>query len=114
MLWVGIPVGWLYVGSQLQPSQDPNMGIYMLVFAGIVASMIITGRFLSRLNRAYAHVTNTDAHVRVHLPWMRSLRGGASEGHERSVLDVVMVISVGLAAVAMGVWFLFFAGSPFQ
>jgi hypothetical protein len=29
-----------------------------------------------------------------------------------TVLDLVMVVSVAIALVAMGVWFFFFAGSP--
>jgi hypothetical protein len=37
---------------------------------------------------------------------------GEDEGRaERTVLDVVMVISVAIGFVAMGIWFFFFAGS---
>ncbi len=37
------------------------------------------------------------------------MRGERDAGHPRTVLDVVMVLSVGLAMVCLGVWFFFFA-----
>ena len=39
------------------------------------------------------------------------MRGDEDHRPPRSVLDVVMVISVGVALLAMAVWFFFFAGS---
>jgi hypothetical protein len=31
VLWIGVPVGWLYVASQLTESSQPAMGPYVLV-----------------------------------------------------------------------------------
>jgi hypothetical protein len=39
------------------------------------------------------------------------MRGEDDSRPPRSVLDVVMVISVSVAATAMAIWFFFFAGS---
>jgi hypothetical protein len=47
----------------------------------------------------------------VQAPWHRSLRGDRAPARARSVLDVVMVCSVGLAVVCFAVWFFLFAGS---
>lgn len=112
-LWIGIPVLWLWIGSKLQESTDPRMGPYLLVLAGIIASMIAVAKLLSRLNALYERLTGRSAHVRVQLPWMKSMRGERTSGRPRTVLDVVMVISVLLALTVFGIWFVFFAGAPF-
>ena len=49
--------------------------------------------------------------MRVRAPWHRSMRGDEDSRPPRSVLDVVMVISVSIAVTAMAIWFFFFAGS---
>lgn len=112
-LWVGIPVGWLYVVSHLQKSTQPSMGPYLLVLVGIITSMIVMAKLLSRLNRTYARVTGTDGSARVQMPWLRSMRGERSSGRPTSVLDVVMIATVAVAATAFGLWFFLLAGAPF-
>lgn len=113
MLWIGIPLGWLIIGSNVVDSSQPSMGPYMLVFVGIVVCVIIDARLISRLNKAYENVSGNHGKVRIQMPWMRSMRGERPEekGTERSVLDVVMVGSVLLAGALLGAWFLLFAGS---
>jgi hypothetical protein len=111
LLWIGIPVGWLYLASQLVDSSEPSMGPYVLVLIGIPATMIVMGKLLAILDRAYGRVTRTQLQVRVHAPWHRSLRGDRAPARARSVLDVVMVSSVALAVVCFAVWFFLFAGS---
>jgi hypothetical protein len=111
LLWIGIPVGWLYLVSQLVDSSEPSMGPYVLVLVGIPATMIVMGKLLAILDRAYGRVTRTQARVRAQAPWHRSLRGDRAPARARSVLDVVMVASVALAVVCFAVWFFLFAGS---
>ena len=111
LLWLGIPVGWLYLVSRLVKSSQPSMGPYVLLIVGIPASMIVVGKALSKLNRVYGEVTGTTPTMRVRSPWMKSMRGERDSGRERTVLDVVMVWSVALALLCFGVWFFAFAGS---
>lgn len=111
LLWLGIPVGWLYIVSRLVKSSQPSMGPYVLLIVGIPASMIVVGKALSKLNRVYGEVTGTTPTMRVRSPWMKSMRGERDSGRERTVLDVVMVWSVALALLCFGVWFFAFAGS---
>jgi hypothetical protein len=110
-LWVGIPLGWLWIGSQLVDSSQPSMGPYMVVVVGIIASVVVDALIISRLNRQYERVTGSSGQVRVQLPWLKSMRGEREGPREFSVLDVVMVGTVTLAALTAGVWFFFFAGS---
>ncbi len=111
LLWLGIPVGWLYLVSRLVSSSQPSMGPYVLVLVGIPVSMIVVGKALSKLNRVYGEITGTAPTVRMRNPWMKSMRGERESGRPRTVLDVVMVWSVSLALLCFGVWFFVFAGS---
>ena len=112
MLWLGAPIGWLYVGSQYQAkSEAAGFGPYLLVIGGIAVSVVVLTKVLSALSRAYDHASGQAEPVRVRLPWHRSMRGDEDHRPPRSVLDVVMVVSVGIAVVAMTIWFFGFAGS---
>jgi hypothetical protein len=111
LLWLGIPVGWLYLVSRLVTSSQPSMGPYVLLLVGIPASMIVVGKALSKLNRTYASLMGTASTTRVRSSWMKSMRGERDSGRPQSVLDVVMVWSVALALLCFGVWFFAFAGS---
>jgi hypothetical protein len=111
-LWLGIPIGWLWIGSQVQSNtQSTGFGPYFLVIAGICVSVFAVTKLLAWLNRSYASVSGANEIVRVRPPWHRSMRGEDDSRPPRSVLDVVMVISVSIAVTAMAIWFFFFAGS---
>ena len=111
LLWIGIPVGWLWIGSQIQSdSGQASFGLYLGILLGIIVSMVVVGKLLWSLNGVYGRLTGSEV-VRVRMPWHRSLRGEQEGRQPRQILDVVMVISVGLAGFAFLMWFLFFAGS---
>jgi hypothetical protein len=110
-LWIGIPVGWLWIGSQLQSdSGQASFGLYLGVLLGIIVSMVVMGKMLQGLNGVYGRLMGSEV-VRVRMPWHRSLRGDQEGRAPRQVLDVVMVISVMTAGFVFLIWFLFFAGS---
>jgi hypothetical protein len=110
-LWVGIPVMWLYIASQLVSSSQPSMGPYLVVVVGVVATVILDAMLISRLNRQYERVTGGDGEVRVQLPWLKSMRGEREEPRGMSVLDAILIVSVTLAGLTFAVWFFAFAGS---
>jgi hypothetical protein len=112
VLWIGIPIGWLWLGSQIaSESQQSSLGAYLLVLGGIAVSMFVVGKLLWRLNNVYGRITGQDPQVRVRMPWHRSMRGDEDSRPPRNVLDVVMVASVGAALLVMAIWFFLFAGS---
>jgi hypothetical protein len=111
LMWIGAPLFWLWLGSQLQSGSTPSFGPYLLILVGVVASMIVLGKLLSTLDRVYGRVTNTNATVRVRLPWHRSLRGERGSGRHTRIVDIVMVASVSSALLLFGAWFFLVAGS---
>jgi hypothetical protein len=110
-MWIANPLAWLWIASQVQSeSHRVGLGPYMLLLTGVVVTAVALAVALAWLNRLYSHVTGSPAEVRVVFPWHRSMRdmrhGGRDEsGRPVSVLDVVMVISVALCAVAFLAWY---------
>ncbi len=111
VLWIGVPLGWIWLASNIVDSSEPSLTPYVMVLVGIPLTMVVVGKGLSQLNRVYGEVTGTTPTVRVVLPWQRSLRDDRDAGHPRTVLDVVMVCSVTVALVLFALWVFLLAGS---
>ena len=112
VLWIGIPIGWVWVASRTVDSSQPSLGPYLLVLFAVPITMWIWGRLLFRLNGLYSRLTGQTYEVRTQLPWHKSMRGERTSGRPTTVLDIVMIVSVSIALLAFGIWFLAFAGSP--
>jgi hypothetical protein len=110
-LWLGIPVAWIYGVSQMVDSTQPQLGPYLAIIVGVPVSMFVFGRLLYRLNQTYERVTGQTSQVRVQLAWLRSMRGERDSGRRTTVLEIVMIVSVGLCLFVFLIWFFFFAGS---
>ena len=111
VLWIGIPVGWLYIASLLVDSSQPTLGPYILIIFGIPITMVIFGKLLFMLDRAFEKVTGRESETEFRAPWLKSMRAERSAGRRLTVLEGVMIVSVSLALFCFGVWFFLFAGS---
>lgn len=90
-LWIGVPIGWLWIGSQIEAAS--SLGTAMAAaMVGSITTIIGLAWGLSWLNRKH----------------LESRGEGESSG---GVLEPMIVSSAALAAVLFAVWFLFFAGS---
>jgi bacteriorhodopsin len=95
VLWVGVPLAWLYIGSQIQAATDSigtALGVMML---GVLVSIALLVPLLAWLNRKHIE--------------MREARG--LESHGQTALEAVLVVSAGFAIVGFGAWFFLFSGS---
>jgi hypothetical protein len=110
-MWLVVPIGLVYLASQLQGGSPPSLGPYLVVILGLPIGMIVIGKLLGRLDRCYHKVTKTERDVRVQMPWMKSMRGERDSGRPFRMLNLVMVVSVTLAGICFGIWFFLFAGS---
>ena len=94
VLWIGVPLGWLYVGSQVQGASD-SLGLAILVMmVGVVASIVLIVPALGWLNRKHLE--------------LREARG--LETHGQTALEAVMTVSVFVAVVAFTIWFFLIEG----
>ena len=108
-MWIGIPLLWLWGASQLYPTSQPSFFLYLGVLVGICVSMALMGKLLGALNRAHMRVTGSLPGRREQTIWLKSMRGDAAAQRQHGILATIMVVSVGVALVLMGIWFLLFA-----
>ncbi|MDA0182270.1 hypothetical protein OJ997_18330 [Solirubrobacter phytolaccae] len=110
VMWIGVPLGLIYVASQLADSSNPSAGPYLLIILGLPVGMAIVGKFLGWLDRLHGRLTGR-AQERHRGAWLRSMRAERTSSRRGGVLDTVMIVSVGVALVAFAIWFFGFAGS---
>ena len=95
VLWVGMPLGCLWVGSMVQDATH-SVGAALLAMAGaLVVGVVTLVPLLGYLNRKHIEV--------------RAARGLDTYGSV--TLEGVLVVSAGIAVVGFGVWFFFFSGA---
>jgi hypothetical protein len=111
ILWLGIPIGWLYLASQLVDSSQPTLGPYILVIFGIPVTMFVFGKALFSLDRALERVTGRVSRTEFRAPWLKSMRGERETARTMTVLEGVMIVSVALALLLFAAWFFLLAGS---
>jgi len=93
-MWLGAPLLWLWIGSQIEAVSSLGAAVGA-TFLGAVLTIVLLAAVLARLSNFYR--ANCVA------------RGQRDPGHV--VLEMVLVISAGVAVVAFVVWFFFLAGA---
>ena len=108
-MWIGVPILWLYLASRLYESSQPSFGVYFGVLVAIAVTMAGMGKLLGILNRWHMALTDQLPQKREQTIWLKSMRGDATAKRQHGVLATVMAVSVGIALVLFGAWFLLFA-----
>jgi hypothetical protein len=111
ILWIGIPVGWIYAVSHMVNSSQPSLGPYVLLIIGIPVTMALFGKVLFGLDHVYARVTGQESEVRFRAAWLKSMRGERTTARRLTVLEMTMIVSVSVALTIFFIWFFGFAGS---
>jgi hypothetical protein len=111
-MWIGVPVLWLYLASQLYESSQPSFGVYFGVLVAIAATMSVMGKLLGILNRWHMALTDQLPQKREQTIWLRSMRAEREVKRQTGVLGIVMAWSVSVALVLFAIWFFALAGSP--
>ena len=81
-LWIGVPIGWLWIGSQVQGSGSLGTAL-MVTMVGIIASILVVVILLGRLNRLHEELQ------------LRRRRTPP----RTSALEVILVSSAGIAVI---------------
>ncbi len=95
VLWVGTPLLWLWVGSQIQGATESLGTALGAMFVGVILTITALASVLAKLSDVYRSNCLS--------------RGRSDPGHV--VLEAVLVVSAGLTLVAFVIWFLFLAGA---
>src|SRR5687767_15626143 len=99
LMWIGVPVFWLWLASQIADSSQPSFGLYLLVLVGIGVTMAAVGKLLGVLNRFHMTLTDQIPARRQQTVWLKSMRGERAAPREHGVLGTVMAVSVSIALV---------------
>jgi hypothetical protein len=95
VLWIGVPLLTLYVGSQVQ-SGTGSIGAALAVSAAVLAlGVVVVVWLLGWLNRRHEHV--------------REARG--LDPHGQVALEGIMAVSATIALVGFIAWFFVFSGA---
>jgi hypothetical protein len=94
-LWVGTPLLWLWVGSQVQGATESLGTALAAAFLGVVITVTLVASLLSRLSDVYRD---------------NCLARGLNDPGP-VMLEGVLVVSAGLTLCAFVVWFFFLAGT---
>jgi hypothetical protein len=94
-LWIGTPLLWLWIGSQIQGMTDSLEAALGAMFVGVPLTVMLVASLLAKLSDVYRY--NCRA------------RGMGDPGH--LVLEGVLVVSAGVTLTGFAVWFFFFAGA---
>lgn len=94
VLWVGVPVGWLWIGSQVQGSTHSIGTALGVAMVGAIASIMAIASLLGWLNRKHLELVEA--------------RGIKARG--TSILEYILAITAGIAVLGFTVWFVLFAG----
>jgi hypothetical protein len=94
-LWVGTPLLWLWVASQIQGATESLGTALAAAFAGVLVTIAVLAGLLARLSDIYR--SNCLA------------RGQADPGHV--MLEGVLVVSAGVTIFVFVIWFFFLAGA---
>ncbi len=94
VLWIGVPVAWLYIGSQVQSATDSVGAAIGAMMLGVVVSILVIMAMLGWLNRKHVE--------------LREARG--LESHGATALEAVMTVSVFIAVIGFAFWFFIIEG----
>ena len=94
-LWVGTPLLWLWIGSQIQGATSSLGAAIGASFIGVVVTIALVASLLGKLSNVYR----------------AQLRRPRARRSRHVVLEGVLVVSAGLTLAAFVVWFFLFAGA---
>jgi hypothetical protein len=95
VMWIGVPVFWLWVASRVQAATDSlGAGVAAALFGAPISIVLIAG-LLGWLSNQHRR--------------LRVARGHEDMGH--FVLEVVLVVSAFITIVGFSAWFFLFSGS---
>jgi hypothetical protein len=92
-LWGPQPIGWMWVGSQVDYATDSVFLGIIVAFFGMIATLFITVALARRVDHAW-----------------KLVRRAAGYEQKRGALERIFIITAGIAVVGFTFWFLIIAG----
>lgn len=109
---LGVPAGWIWVGSQIQTTTAPSWTALVVVHAGMIATLLMVAAIVS----FFVDRSKQRTRRRARADWMRGMsearRADSISGTHP--LELIVFLAVLIDVVAFLVWFFAFAdpGTP--
>ena len=115
MIGVGVPLLWVWIGSQIQGSRGSlsvEASTAVLMMVGIVITYVVILVIAGAIQARRAGPSERPPPTRY--PWNRSMRDEPYRPgtNKLSPVEAVFVGTAIVASIAMMIWFFAFAGSP--
>ena len=111
VLWLAVPVAWLWLASHIDSSLDASLKAYAVIAIGVPATMLALFWLLRRLDLIHQRITGSASSRRLAPAWRRSLSEERDLQAPTSALDIILAGTAIAALLALVVWFFLFAGS---
>src|SRR5215204_1179058 len=76
LMWIGLPLGLIWLASALTDSSQPSMGPYLLILIGLPVGLFAIGKALGALDRAHGGITRRLAAAQLSSAWIRGKAAG--------------------------------------
>lgn len=98
-LWFGARVSFWTTGSGALTAQ-----VALLILVGLVGTTVAVAKLLGSLNRKHMRMTGLASDRTQARAWNKSMRDDRANTRDRGLLEIIMVATVGIAILAMVVW----------
>ncbi len=110
---VGVPLFWVWLGSQLQTTGGPNSGVGMVaatvVIGGPLISYIVLVTFAGRFRFSQPPEPSAEPQ---RMAWTRSREEIRRRARYTSTFEQIVLTAILIVGVGFEVWFFFFAKCP--
>lgn len=115
MIGFGVPLGWIWIGSQLQGSNgatNTDFSVAMAILFGIIFTYVVLLYLAGLIMALFEGPEEQQATARA--PWMRGMTDTRQrpQGNSMGGVERVFVVTTMIVTTAFWLWFAFKAGSP--
>ncbi len=109
LLAAGIPLAWVWVGSQVQGGTSPSATAIATVVTGCMASYSCVALLAAWLKGRSEQESAAARHER--FAWNRSMRDSEHRPPDTNFLENILIVSTIVVGIIVAVWF-FLYGNP--
>lgn len=106
-LWALSPIFWLWFAAKVATWNGGDTRLTptlaMIILGGIITTTLVVGKLLGIMNRKHMRLTGLDRGTKHARSWNKSLRDARQTSRDRGLLEPVMYISLGGAAIAFAI-----------
>jgi hypothetical protein len=104
-----LPLGFIWLASQVSPTTAPGTWPYLLIAVGTAVGAALGLRLLAALHSWHCSLTGRQTDARRATPWLRSLSDTDWIREPGALVEWVVVVTVVVTVLLLAIWLLAFA-----